>query len=300
MKKLLGLANILIIISLMASSQEKGLEAILQPGAQLEKLADGFSFVEGPTADNDGNVYFTDQPNDRIMVWNEKSGLSLFLQPSGRSNGLALDKKGNLWSCADEQNEIWRITMNREIDVFAEGFDGKLFNGPNDLWIAPSGGIYFTDPFYLRSWWDHIERPQEKQCVYYLKPDLKNIVLAADDLLQPNGIAGTPDGRMLFVADIRAGKTWKFNINADGTLGGRTLFCEMGSDGMAIDSKGNLYLTGRGVTIFDKTGRKLGNIPVPENWSSNVCFGGRDRKFLYITASKSFYRIRLKVKGTAG
>jgi gluconolactonase len=133
--------------------------------------------------------------------------------------------------------------------------------------------------------------------VYYLSPDLKTLFIVAEDLLQPNGIVGTPDGKKLFVADIRDNKTWSFTINPDGILSDKTLFCELGSDGMTIDTEGNIYLTGKGVTVFDKTGRLLGNIPVPESWTANVCFGGKNRKTLFITA---FYRIRMKVRGTAG
>lgn len=290
----------MLIAGLLSCAQEKGLEAIIKDGAQAELLADGFLFTEGPSADSKGNVYFTDQPNDRILVWNIKTGLSVFMQPCGRSNGLAFDKKGWLWSCADEKNELWRISPDREVEVIAEGFEEKLFNGPNDLWIAPGGGVYFTDPFYRREWWDHTAMPQEKMRVFYLTPDRKTVVPVADDLVQPNGIVGTPDGKTLYVADIRGNKTWRYVINSDGTLSGKTLFCELGSDGMTIDSKGNLYLTGRGVTVFDKTGKKLGNIPVPENWTANVCFGEKNLKTLFITASKGFYRIKLKVRGTRG
>ncbi len=299
--RLIGpLFALLLIFPLQGKSQTDGLSAIIKPGSSLEKLADGFQFTEGPSADAKGNVYFTDQPNDRIMVWNNKTGLSIFLQPSGRSNGLAFDKEGYLWACADEKNEICRISPDKKSEVFIGFFEGKPFNGPNDLWINPAGGIYFTDPFYKRSWWDHTEMPQQKQCVYYLAPDLKTVLLVADDLQQPNGIVGTWDGKKLYVADIRANKTWVYSVNPDGKLKDKILFCEMGSDGMTIDSKGNIYLTGKGVSIFDKTGKKLGNIPVPENWTANVCFGDSDFKSLYITASKGIYRIRLKVKGTRG
>jgi gluconolactonase len=300
MKRLLFIVSFILLISIHLTGQVNDLDNILLPGAKLEKLAEGFLFTEGPTADNDGNVYFTDQPNDRIMCWNEKSGLSLFLQPSGRSNGLALDSDGNIWSCADEKNELWRISPDKKVEVIAGGFDGKLFNGPNDLWISPKGGIYFTDPFYSRTWWSHSEMPQEKQRVYYLKPDHKTVIVVAEELQQPNGIVGSPDGKTLYVADTRGGKTWSYTINPDGSLGDKCLFCEMGSDGMTIDSEGNLYLTGKGVTVFDKTGKKLGNIPVPESWTANVCFGGKNRKILFITASKGFYQIRLKVRGTSG
>jgi gluconolactonase len=289
-----------LIPTLSISAQDAGLSGIIKKGAQLEKLADGFEFTEGPSADKEGNVYFTDQPNDRIMVWNIKSGLSLFMQPSGRSNGLAFDKDGNLWSCADNRNEIWKISGDKKVEIITGSYNGKVFNGPNDLWISPVGGIYFTDPFYKRTWWDHSDMPQEKQRVYYLTPDHKKVIIVVDDLLQPNGIVGTPDGKSLFVADIRGNKTWSYSISTDGSLSDKKLFCEMGSDGMTIDSQGNLYLTGKGVTVFDKTGKMLGNIPIPENWTANVCFGDRDLKSLFITASKGLYRIRLTVKGTRG
>jgi gluconolactonase len=300
MKRLLFTSSLILLIAIHLTGQVNNLDDILQPGTKLEKLADGLAFTEGPTADKNENIYFTDQPNNRIMKWNIKSGLSVFMEPAGRSNGLALDEKGNIWSCADEKNELWRISPDKKVEVVAGGFNEKLFNGPNDLWISPSGGIYFTDPFYSRTWWNHSEMPQEKQRVYYLKPDHKTIIIVADDLLQPNGIVGTPDGKTLYVADTRGGKTWLYSVNSDGTLSNKRLFCEMGSDGMTIDSKGNLYLTGKGVTVFNKTGKKLGNIPVPENWTANVCFGGKNRKILYITASKGFYQIRLKVRGTSG
>jgi gluconolactonase len=289
-----------VVLVGLAFFQENDLSNILESNAKLEKLAGDFSFTEGPSADAKGNVYFTDQPNDRILMWSISDELSTFMQPSGRSNGLSFDNDGNLWSCADEKNELWKIAPDKKITVIPSKYEEKALNGPNDLWIHKNGTVYFTDPYYKRSWWDHTEKPQEKQCVYYLSPDHKKIVKIADDLVQPNGIVGTPDGKKLFVADIGANKTWSYNINKDGSLSNKTLFCELGSDGMTIDTKGNIYLTGKGVTVFDKTGKQIGNIAVPENWTANVCFGGPDMKSLYITASKGLYRIRLKVKGTAG
>jgi gluconolactonase len=275
----------------LAFFQEESLNNIIETGATLEKLAGDFSFTEGPSADAKGNIYFTDQPNDRIMMWSVSGELSTFMQPSGRSNGLSFDRDGNLWSCADEKNELWIIAPDKKVTVIPSKFEGNVLNGPNDLW---------TDPFYKRDWWDHTAKPQEKQCVYYLSADHKEIVKIADDLVQPNGIVGTPDGKKLFVADIGANKTWSYTINKDGSLSKKTLFCEQGSDGMTIDSKGNIYLTGKGITVFDKTGKRIGNIAVPENRTSNVCFGGPDMKSLFITASKGLYRIRVKIKGTAG
>lgn len=296
-KSLLLPALLFALIPVTGFSQEGGLSSILDPGSKLEKLSGEFSFTEGPAADKAGNVYFTDQPNDRIMIWSADGKLSTFMQPAGRSNGMFFDNKGNLWSCADEHNEIWIISPGKAISKLISTYEGKLFNGPNDLWIKSDGSVFFTDPFYKRSWWDHSEKPQEKQCVYYLAPDHKTVKLIADDLKQPNGIIGTPDGKTLYVADIGDNRTWVYNIGSGGTLSGKKLFCEMGSDGMTIDKKGNIYITGKGVTVFDKTGKKLGNIPVPENWTANVCFGGKDRKELFITASKGLYRIKTRVRG---
>ncbi|MCP4641230.1 MAG: SMP-30/gluconolactonase/LRE family protein, partial [bacterium] len=132
------------------------------------------------------------------------------------------------------------------------------------------------------------------QAVYYLTPDGKTLTRVADDLEQPNGIIGTPDGKTLYVTDIRAGKTYSYAIQKDGTLTDKTLFCEKGSDGMTIDSEGNLYLTGKGVLVFDKSGEQIEHIAIDERWTANVCFGGPDRDWLFITASKGLYRVRMR------
>jgi gluconolactonase len=270
---------------------------VIKKGAVVEKLAGGFTFTEGPAPDRDGNVYFTDQPNDRIMRWGTDGKLTTFMQPAGRSNGMFFDRSGFLWSCADEKNEIWKISPEKDVEVVTELYNNLPFNGPNDLFVTVTGGVYFTDPFYKRPWWSHSVMPQKKQCVYYLHPDHKSVITVADDLEKPNGIVGSPDGKYLYVADIGGKKTWRYSVNADGTLGNKTLFCNIGSDGMTIDSRGNLYLTGNGVTIFNRDGKQLGNIAVPERWTANVCFGDRDRKSLFITATTGLYRIRTSVKG---
>jgi gluconolactonase len=118
-----------------------------------------------------------------------------------------------------------------------------------------------------------------------------------EDLVQPNGIIGSPDGKTLFVSDIRAGKTWAYDILPDGRLTNKRLRCELGSDGMTLDVEGNLYLTGKGVMVFDKNGKQIEHIEVPENWTANVSFGGKDHQTLFITASKGLYSIQLNVKG---
>jgi gluconolactonase len=270
---------------------------VIAPNAKLELLTDGLKFAEGPASDGDGNVYFTDQPNDRILVWSTEGRLSTFLHPSGRSNGLSFDRDGNLWACADENNELWRIKPSGERTVVVKDYNGKRLNGPNDIWIHPNGGVYFTDPFYKRDYWKHTQSEQDGQCVYYLGPKLKEPIRVVSDLRQPNGIIGTADGKILYISDIGAQKTYRYSIRPDGALADKTLFCELGSDGMTIDSQGNVYLTGKGVTVFDSTGKQIEHIPVDAPWTANVCFGGKDRQTLFITATQSLFGLRMRVKG---
>lgn len=271
--------------------------SVTAPGAEVVKLADGFKFTEGPACDGAGNVFFTDQPNDRILKWSVEGKLSTFLQPCGRANGLCFDQQGNLWACADEKNELWRITPAGQVTVVVKHYAGKLLNGPNDLWIDPQGGIYFTDPFYKRPYWNRGPQEQDVQGVYYLAPDHKTLRCVEAELVQPNGIIGTPDGKTLYVADLRAGKTYAYAIQPHGALGEKRLFCELGSDGMTIDSEGNVYLTGKGVTVFDRHGQQIEQIPVDARWTANVCFGGPDRQTLFITASEALFSVRMRVKG---
>jgi gluconolactonase len=287
----LGLLFLAMNASTFASDSK-----IISSGETLQKLAGEFIFTEGPASDAQGNVFFTDQPNDRILKWGIDGKLSTFMKPCGRANGLSFDREGNLWACADEKNELWRISPSAKATVVVTNHQGKLLNGPNDVWIRPAGGLYFTDPYYKRPYWKRGPKEQD-ECVYFLSPDEKNLVRVIEDLKQPNGIIGTPDGKILYVADIGAGKTYRYQIQPDGSLQDKKLFCELGSDGMTIDSEGNVYLTGKGVTVFDSSGKQIEHIDVPESWTANVCFGGKDRHTLFITASKGLYSMGMKVKG---
>ena len=271
--------------------------AVVAPGAKLEKLAGDFVFTEGPTCDKAGNVFFTDQPNNRIMKWSVDGKLSTFMQPCGRANGMFFDAKGNLIACADEKTELWSITPDLKHTVLAKEFEGKMLNAPNDVWVRRDGSLYFTDPFYKRPWWDYDKPPQGTEQVYFLSADRKTLKRVTTDLRQPNGIIGAPDGKTLFVADIVANKTYAYDIQSDGALANKRLRCELGSDGMTLDTEGNLYLTGKGVIVFDKTGKQIAHIDVPELWSANVSFGGKDHRTLFITASKGLYSIQTKYRG---
>lgn len=291
------LAAVLLLTGTLAFAQTDSTKLIAS-GATLRKVSDQFSFTEGPAVDKQGNIYFTDQPNNKIFKYDTDGQITLFGEKMGRSNGLYIDRKGNILSCADEKNELWSIDpKSKKVKVLLTDYEGKKHNGPNDLWPDRKGGIYFTDPFYPRPWWQHKTPFLATQNVYYLPKGAKQAIPVATDLKQPNGIVGSPDGKYLYVADIRDNKTYKYEIGKDGFLTNRQLFAPLGSDGITLDKDGNLYLTGRGVTVFDPTGKRVMNIPVPSRWTANVCFGGKDRKTLFITATESVYTLQMQVPG---
>ena len=285
---------------------------IVAEGEAPVRLADSYSFTEGPAADASGNVYFTDQPNNRIYGWDCESGeITLFTDQSGRSNGMYFDAQGNLTACADMNNQLWRFDMrstsgrllpkgrkNGQVEILISDYCGKLLNGPNDVWIAKDGSYYLTDPYFKRDYWTRDpERQQPVEGLYYLAPGGKQLVMLDSTLNQPNGLVGTPDGKRLYVAEAKANRILRYDIQTDGSLTNRQVFANMGSDGMTIDDRGNIYLTGDGVTVFDKDGQKIAHFPIPEDWTANVCFGGKERDVLFITASKSVYTLKMLVHG---
>lgn len=287
--------SLLLTAIVSCKSQQK---ALVTDGAKLLQVANNFSFTEGPASDKNGNVYFTDQPNNKILKWNQPdNSISTFMESSGRANGLYFDNNENLLAAADDKNELWRIRKTGGIDTLITDFEGKKLNGPNDIWVDTKGGIYFTDPYYQREYWTRTEADIKEKNVYYISPDLKSISIVAKGLAQPNGIIGTPDGKTLYVADIGNKKTYSYSIQEDASLNNRKLFTDMGSDGMTIDNLGNIYLTGEGVTIFNSKGKQLKNIPINENWTANVTFGGKNQDVLFITAMGSVYTLQMNVHG---
>ncbi|MBW3468461.1 SMP-30/gluconolactonase/LRE family protein [Arthrospiribacter ruber] len=294
---LLTLAAFLACTPLFA--QKNNISKLTAKNAKLEKIGDGFSFTEGPAVHRNGDVYFTDQPNNRIMRWSAtRNEISVFMEDAGRSNGMYFDRDSNLITCADEKNQLWSINDKGEVKVLIENYKGNLLNGPNDLWISPYGGMYITDPLYKRDYWERDpEMQQDGEHLYFLSPDKMQFIRVDENLVKPNGVVGTPDGKKLYVADIGDNKTYVYEITEDGYLTNRKLFAEMGSDGMAIDNRGNVYLTGKGVTVFNSRGNQIAHIPIEENWTANVVFGGTDRKTLFITAMGSVYTLQMKTRG---
>lgn len=270
---------------------------LIAPGATLQLISAQFKFTEGPAVDKEGTIYFTDQPNDAIWKWATDGTLSLFKQGTGRANGLYMDKEGNMIACADEKNRIIKITPEKKVQILYKAPKRRQLNGPNDLWIDAKGGIYITDPYYQRPYWKRKKPVLKGQYVYYLPRGKKKLVTVENTLKQPNGIVGTPDGRHLFVADIGDGKTYRYDRTPDGTLQNRQLFVAQGSDGMTLDERGNLYITGDGVTVYNAAGQQIEHIAVPAKWTGNVCFGGPEKNKLFITASEAVYVIQMNVKG---
>lgn len=278
----------------------------------LDTIQKGFGFTEGPAVDKWGNVYFTDQPNDKIYRWDANTGkVTLFLQGTGRANGMMFDKKGNLIAAADLHGELWKIRPNGSHEVIVNSYKGKLLNGPNDVWINPkTGGMYITDPMFPRGYWDandprktgnpgwppvySEQGPGIAGHVYYLAPGSKRLVrvTSATDpewsaaTSFPNGVVGTPDGKKLYVnrwAGNNKGGTFVFDIRDDGRLTNMKKFTEYGGDGMSMDEKGNVYISnGLGVMAFNKHGQHILTIPTGGGATNNV-FAGKDEKTLFVT-----------------
>jgi gluconolactonase len=267
-------------------------QSVVAPAAKIEKLAGDFKFTEGPACDAEGNVFFTDQPNNKICKWSVDGKLSTFRENSGGSNGLYFDKKGSLVACEGGGRRLVSIDPNGNVTVLADKYQDKRFNSLNDLWLDPNGGVYFTDPRYGNR--DGME--QDGEHVYYLSPDRKKLIRVIDDMVRPNGIIGTADGKLLYVADHGGNKTFVYTINKDRTLSNKKLFAPEGSDGMTIDNEGNVYLTTKAVAVYNSQGQKIETIEVPEI-PANICFGGRDKQTLFITARTSLYSLRMRVKG---
>jgi gluconolactonase len=284
----------LIQLSLGAFGQDTLLFDTL---AKPQLISRQFSFTEGASVDKMGNVFFTDQPNNKIWEYSTDGKLSVFLDSAGRSNGMYFDKKGNLVTCADEKDQLWSISPDKRIKVLLSEYNGHLMNGPNDIWIDSKGGIYMTDPYYQRPYWTRTKPDLDGQKVYYLPKGAKQPIIVDADFKQPNGIVGTPDGKYLYVADIGDNKTYKYTINKNGTLSDRVLFVKQGADGMTLDIKGNIYLCGKGVTVYNQQGKRIAHIVIDEPWTANLCFGGVHKDVLFINASTALYKIQMNVKG---
>ncbi|HWK99191.1 MAG TPA: SMP-30/gluconolactonase/LRE family protein [Parapedobacter sp.] len=287
--------KIYLAIVLSITLAHWGFAQVVAPGAEMKLVADGFGFTEGPAADQYGNVFFTDQPNNRIWRYGTNGDLAIFMEPAGRANGLYVDQQGYLIACADEHYELWRIGMDRNVEKLAMNYRDSLFNGPNDVWVSPQGVIYFTDPYYQRDYWSRTSPDLVAEALYSYQDG--QVARVDDQFKRPNGIIGTPDGKFLYVADIGDSKIYRYTLGKDGAVSDKQLFANQGSDGMTIDEKGNVYLTGKGIDVYNPSGEKIQHIDVPVNWTANVCFSGMNHDVLFITASDKVFTLQMAVKG---
>jgi gluconolactonase len=286
------------------------------------------SFLEGPAVDASGDVYFSDIINNKILRMTPAGVVSVFRADSGRTNGNTFDARGRLISCEGAEQgpggrrRVVRTDMTTgAVTVLTERYEGKRYNSPNDVCVDPRGRIWFTDPYYME---DRTPLEMDVEAVYRIDLDGKVArVLGPPQIERPNGLAITPDGHTLYLNDSNSKpggnrKVWAFTIDGDGSLGDRRLVFDFGKgrsgDGLRLDERGNLWIAAgillprhagentdvpAGVYVLSPEGKLLGRIPIPEDVTTNLAFGGPDRKTLYVTSGKAIFKIPLSVAGYA-
>ncbi len=311
---------------------DPSIDQIIPDDARLERVATGFTWLEGPVWVH-GSLFFADIPSNSIRKWTPGAGVSMFLQPSGYkgssvpyggpesgSNGMTLDVRGRLTVAGHAQRDVYRfesLSPKGPITILADSYKGKKLNSPNDLVYKSDGSLYFTDPPYgLRTQKDNDpEKQLDVNGVYRIPHALEQkpggapasgeLQLLVTDLTRPNGIAFSPDEKYLYVDNSEPKKIWmRYTVKPDGSLTDAKLLYDAtedtrpGSpDGMKVDEQGNIYSAGPGgVWIFSPEGKPIGTILIPEK-AANLAWAGADRKTLYITASSSIYRVELKIAG---
>jgi len=268
---------------------------LVKPGAALVELPGTFTFTEGPAADRQGNIYFSDVQQSRIHKWTWSEGnIALHRENTGRSNGLYFDSQGRLVACESGNQRITRDDLRGGVAVLTDKYNDKSYNAPNDLWVDARDGVYFSDPAYgLQPG----TLPQDGEHVYYIPPDGGAVRRVTTDLGRPNGIIGTRDGRTLYVANPGANQILRYAVQPDASLADKTVFVpNRGADGMTMDERGNVYLANQGIWIYDPAGTLIERIAVPEA-PTNLTFGGQSFATLFITARTSVFTVEMTVRG---
>ena len=294
-----ALASLLISRAVVADSPtpEK-----IEPTGEVEKVHGGFKFTEGPAWDPQGVLYFSDIPDQEILVLSENDALSTFTDQSNFANGLVVTADGRLLACEMGGQVTAYDTKTKERTVLAGTFEGKRFNAPNDLVVDAEGGVYFTDPLFRAP----EVLPQGVQAVYYVAKS-GEVSRVTGGLPAPNGVGLSPDGKRLYVIPSHQSEMLVYDLDAPGKVSGQRVFCTLkqpngrqdtGGDGMAVDVEGNIYITTHlGVQIFGADGQPRGLVSFPEQ-PANVTFGGADRKTMYVTARTGLYRVTMPIAGS--
>jgi gluconolactonase len=277
-----------------------GLDDLVESG-EPERIATGFRLAEGPVWHPDGYLLFSDIMDNTIYKWTLDGKVMIFRSPNGYSNGLTFDKQGRLIACEHSNRRVSRTEPDGTIVVLAKEFEGKRLNSPNDVVVKSDGSIYFTDPPWgLKAAYGGPGKQELTfQGLYRILPDGKTLKLLVKDLYRPNGLAFSPDEKVLYVTEGRR-NVYAFDVQSDGTLANRRVFVNLYGylDGIKVDMKGNLYVASNSdsLQVYDSAGKHLGEIIIPEI-ATNCAFGGNDNKTLFITARASVYRVQLKVPG---
>ena len=289
--------ELLCLAILIGTAADTNLSALVETG-EPERIATDLKFTEGPVWHPDGYLLFSDIPANTIHKWIPDGKLEKFRSPSGNSNGLTFDGQGRLVACEHGNRRVSRTEPGGGIVALADKYQGKRLNSPNDVVVKSDGSVYFTDPPYGVQ---PDQRELDFQGVYRIAPD-GTLTLLVDDFEKPNGLAFSPDEKVLYVDDTDRKHVRAFDVQPDVTLANGRVFADLsaeqrhGPDGMKVDVDGNLYVTSGVTWIFDSTGKHLGDIVTPES-PANCAFGGPDNKTLFITACTSVYRVKLKVQG---
>jgi gluconolactonase len=285
------------------------LRVLVDENAEVEQIATGFTFTEGPIWMADGSLHFSDMPADKRRRWHPDEGVTVLRDPSNKCNGMTRDNDGNLIVCEHVTSSVVRERPNGTRETLATHWGDRELNSPNDVIVARDGSIIFTDPTYGRMPGFGLERAQDLtfQGVYRLPADGGDLQLLVDDFAQPNGLCFTPDESQLYINDTVHAHIRIFDVGSDHQLSNGRVFAEdIGDgdlakgglvDGMKLDEHGNVYVTGpEGVWVFSPDGEHLGTIGVPES-VGNVNWGDDDWQTLYIPSSTSVYRVRMNVAG---
>lgn len=289
--------------------QDQAFRDIVGDSVELEQLGTGFDFTEGPVwHPREKHLIFSDMPGDHMRKWTERDGITTFRRPAHMANGNVYDARGRLITCQHANSQVTRTELDGSITVLATHWNGKQLNSPNDIVVAADGSLYFTDPTYGRMKWYGVEREPELDFmgVFRIIPDTASghkVEMVADDYGQPNGLCFTLDGRTLLVNDTERGHIRSHAVAADGSLSGGEVWAEVtgegpgGADGMKVDTAGNVYCTGPGALyVYNSDAKLLGSIRTPE-LVANFNFGDDDLRSIFMTATTSLYRVRVKVPG---